>query len=78
MKQDNTLAIVLVVILVLFLFGASAGFGMMGCGRMMGSYEGLGFTWIFMSLIWILVIIALVLGILWLAKQLEKDRKKKK
>jgi len=79
MEQDNTLAIVLIVILILFLF---FGFGMMGfngSGGMMGNlgYDFFG-MWIFGWLFMALISIALVLFIVWLVKQLQSPRRKKK
>ena len=72
MKKDNTALIVIVVILAVFLF---SGFGMMGfpygmMGMMSGTYSwGMGiFGWLFSSLI----LIALVLLIVWLIKQIQK------
>ena len=48
-----------------------------GYGGMMG-FGNFGFMWIFASIIWILIIIALILGILWLARQLQNGGKKRK
>ncbi len=77
-KEDNTLIIVIGVVLTLFLFG---GFGMMGFGGMGGMmggfYSGFGmslFGWLFR----ILGIIALVLFIVWIIKQIQDSGEKKK
>jgi len=72
MKQDNNALIaVIIIIIVLALFGS---FGMMGYGggMMSGFYSGFGFMWLFMTALWILIIVALVLFIAWLVKQLQK------
>ena len=77
-KNESVVLIVVVVLILLFLFGGF-GYGMMGWsgggyGMMSGFYSGFGFGWIFMFLIWALVIIALVLGIMWLIKQLQQPQ----
>ena len=76
-NEYNILIIVIVVILALFLF---SGFGMMGFGGMMGNYSFSG-MWIFGFLFMALILVALVLFIIWLIKQLQtpvRDRKWKK
>ena len=76
-NEYNILIIIIVVILVLFLF---SGFGMMGFGGMMGNYSFSG-MWIFGFLFMALILVALVLFIIWLIKQLQtpvRDRKWKK
>ena len=75
MKNENILIILLLVILVFFL-SWGFGFGMMphmDYGQW-GSYWTGGYGWMgsFMFLIGILVIAFLVLGIIWLAKQIKK------
>ena len=73
-NEYNILIIVIVVILALFLF---SGFGMMGFGGMMGNYSFSGmwiFGWIFMTLI----VVALVLFIIWLIKQLQTPSRGRK
>ena len=76
--KNKDIIIIIAVVLAILLFG---GFGMMGFNNygmmnwMFGS--GFGFMWIFMSLIWILVTVALVLFIAWLIKQLENPRRKR-
>ncbi|OIO81416.1 hypothetical protein AUJ84_01070 [Candidatus Pacearchaeota archaeon CG1_02_32_132] len=88
MKNNENWIIAVVVVLVVLLFG-SFGFGMMGSYRdygMMGSYRdygmmgaycgGYGYMGIFMMLIWALVIIALVLGIMWLIRQLQNPNQR--
>lgn len=80
-KNESNWVIAVGIVLVILLFGGF-GFGMMGGYSgygMMGSYwtGGFGFGWIFMILIWILVIIALVLGIMWLVRQLQQPQKRR-
>jgi len=80
MKGNNSTWIItlIVVLLVLLFFGS---FGMFGFGTygminpMFGS--GFGFMWIFMLLVPILIIIALILFIAWLVKQLQFSGGKK-
>src|SRR3989344_2341178 len=75
LNEETTVAIVLAVVLLL-LFG---GFGMMGFGgwgMMNWFYPDFGFSWIFMLVIRVLVIVALVLFILWLIRQLNSGGKK--
>ena len=73
--ENRELNLVLIVIGVLvlmgFIFSPMMGFGKYryGYGMMSGYY--FGGTWIFMTIICILVIIALVLFILWIVKQLQ-------
>jgi protein-S-isoprenylcysteine O-methyltransferase Ste14 len=87
MKRDNTLSIIVIVILALFLLG---GFGMMGFGGMMHNYgisgacsniRGIWCYWpswanVFSLIIWALVIIVLILLIIWLTKQINIPKKK--
>ena len=75
-NTDNTLMIVITIILAIFLFG---GFGMMGFGGMgmMGNYGfGYGSIPIFGSIIIILILIPLILFIIWIVKQLSKEEGK--
>ncbi len=68
MKNNETALIILIILIVIFLF---SGVGMMGFGGMMNWGTGFNFMWfgwIFMTLI----IIALVLFIFWLIKQIQK------
>ena len=77
MKNENLLMWILGVVVLLFLFG---GFGMMGfggtsgyggmMGMMYGSYGGgmMLFGWLY----GILILVALVLLIVWLVKQIQK------
>lgn len=82
MKDDNTLAggIIIIVVLAVMFFGTFQ-FNMMDRDYgMMGAYwtGGYGFMWIFMMIIWILIVIILVLGIIWLMRQLQNDNRRKK
>jgi len=76
MKKNNSNDFLIIALVVLGFF-VLLGFGFGGMHRdygMMGSYWTSGFGWmgVFMVLIWILVLAFLVLGIIWLAKQLQK------
>lgn len=80
MENNQIAVIIIIAVVLLFLFG---GFGMIGCnnygmGGMMNWMIGGGFgtMWIFGSIIWILIIIAFVLFIMWLIKQLQNTGKK--
>jgi hypothetical protein len=78
-KEDNTLLIIVIVALALLLFG---GFGMMGLGGF-GGHSGM-MQWMFSTgfgsfsflfgawIIQILFIVLLVLGIVWLVKQIRR------
>ena len=83
-KNNNTWVIVLIVVLLaVFLFGGF-GFGMMGSyggmtnmmnwmfGSNTGTFGGFWwpFMWLFMAAFWVLV----VLGIIWLVKQLQNPQ----
>jgi uncharacterized membrane protein len=78
MTKDNmntALIVIVVVLLALILFG---GFGMMGIGNwgyghmMSGFYGGFGTMWLFGWFFMILVIVALVLFIVWMVKQIQQ------
>ena len=76
-KESNWIIAIVIVLAVLLFGGFGFGTNMMGNYRdygMMGAYwtGGYGYMWIFMMLIWLLVIIALVLGIMWLIRQLHQ------
>jgi len=76
MKTDNALITIVIVILALFLilglFGGMIGYSNYGMGGMMQwMYPGLGFMPFFGWLFMILIVIALVLFIAWLVKQLQ-------
>ncbi len=77
MENENIWVIVIIVVLILFLF---SGFGgMMGGGYgMMGNWGyGFGGMWFFGALFMALILVALVLFILWLVKQIQNNEKKK-
>ncbi len=81
-KESNN-AVIWTVVGVFVLFLLLGGFGMMGfvnygMGGMMNWMfgAGFGFMWIFGMMIWILVIIALILFIMWLIKQLQSPRRR--
>jgi len=72
-KENNLIFAIGIALLIILLFG---GAGMMGFGRgyggmMSGYYGGFGFMWLFGVLIMILFVIALILFILWLIKQMQ-------
>ena len=78
MKEDNNLLIGIIIAVVVFLFLGMFGFGgMMGGGYGMMSGFGFGSMWIFGFLFMTLILVALVLFILWLIKQLQEDKNKK-
>lgn len=75
-NQNNIALAIVIALVVILLYG---GFGMMGFGgtggMMSGFYGGFGFMWLFGGLIMILVIVALVLFIFWLIKQLRREKR---
>ena len=81
MKNENVLLIVLGIVLLLFLVG---GFGMMGFGTyeygyrgMMGMMYGYGNGMMFFGWLYgILIIVALILFIVWLIKQIQKPNRR--
>ena len=86
-RNNNSLMIALVVVLVLFLFGGffgGYGFSMMGSGygfnRMCSMMGGIWCYWpgpgagIVMWLFMTLVVVALVLFIVWLVRQLQNPQ----
>ena len=78
--DDNNLIIGIVIAVAVFLLLGMFGFGgMMGGGYgMMGNWNyGFGGMWIFGFLFMTLILVALVLFILWLVKQLQNDNKKR-
>jgi len=75
MTEDNTWIIVIIAIAILFFL--FSGFGMMGFGSMMGNY-GFSGMWIFGFLFMVLILVALVLFIIWLIKQLQTPSRGRK
>jgi len=71
MTENNTWIIVIIAIAILFFL--FSGFGMGGFGGMMGNYSFSG-MWIFGFLFMALILVALILFIVWLIKQLQ-DKK---
>ncbi len=69
MRDDNNLLIGIIVAVAVFLL-----LGMFGFGGMMGGF-GFGSMWIFGFLFMALILIALILFILWLVKQLQESKK---
>ena len=76
MEDNNNLLIGIIIAVVVFLFLGMFGFvGMMNyC--MMNSL-GFSYMWIFGFLFMALIIVALLLFILWLIKQLQNDNRRK-
>ena len=79
MRNDNTWAIIAVIILVLFLAGSLGfsmmGFGNYGAGGMMNWIgSSFGFMWMFGWIFMLLLIITLVLFIVWLVIQLQQPK----
>jgi glucan phosphoethanolaminetransferase (alkaline phosphatase superfamily) len=80
-KENNIIIAIVVIVLVIILFsgigmmgfGVFGGYGMMGrsYSMMSGFYGGFGAMWIFGWLIMMLGVIALILFILWLFKELN-------
>ncbi len=80
MKDNNNLLIGIIITVAVFLLLGMFGFGgMMGGGYgMMGNWGyGFGGMWIFGFLFMALILVALILFILWLVKQLRYDNRKK-
>ena len=80
MKKNDNLLIGIIIAVVVFLLLGMFGFGGMMNGRygMMGNWTyGFGWMWIFGSLFMTLILVALVLFIFWLIKQLQKNNNKK-
>jgi uncharacterized membrane protein len=81
MKSEHVVVIVVVVLALVFLF---SGFGMMGFsgnyGGMMSGFNnfGFGFMWLFGWLFMALLLVALVLFIIWIVKQLQEPQKKRR
>ncbi|MBS3092371.1 hypothetical protein J4466_03040 [Candidatus Pacearchaeota archaeon] len=74
MKDNNNLLIGIIIAVAVFLL-----FGMFGLGGMMGNWNyGFGGMWIFGFLFMTLILVALILFILWLIKQLQNDNKKRR
>ena len=79
MKENNNLLMGIVIAVAVFLLLGMFGFsGMMGGYGMMGNWNyGFGGRWIFGFLFMALILVALVLFILWLVKQLQSDNRKR-
>ena len=78
MENNNLLIGIIIAVAVFLLLGMFGFGGMMGGYGMMGNWNyGLGGMWIFGFLFMTLILVALVLFILWLIKQLQNDNKRK-
>ena len=77
-KENNTLIIVFIAILAIFLIGGISGYGMMGFGGCpmfgLGYSSTFGMIPIFSSIISILITIAIVIFIIWLVKQIQEKK----
>jgi len=74
--EDNNLIIGIIITVVVFLLLGMSGFGgMMGGDGMVGNWSyGFGGMWIFGFLFMTLVLVALVLFIFWLIKQMQTPK----
>ena len=73
MKKDNTILIIALVVLGLLLLGSFGFGGMMSSSNLgYGMMSGFGGMWIFGWLFMILIVVALILFIVWLAKEIQK------
>ena len=79
MENNNLLIGIAIAVAIFLLFGMFGFGGMMGgYGGMMGNWGyGFGGMWIFGFLFMTLILVALVLFILWLVKQLRKDDRRR-
>ena len=80
MKENNNLLIGIIIAVAVFLLLGMFGFGgmMSGSYGMMGNLGyGFGGMWIFGFLFMALILVALILFILWLIKQLQEDKDKR-
>jgi len=80
MKDNNNLIIGIVIAVAVFLLFGMFGFGgMVGGYGMMGNWSyGFGGMWIFGFLFMALILVASILFILWLVKQLQEDNNKRR
>ena len=81
MKAENLILTIVIAFLLVFLisglFGGMMDYNKYGYGMMGNLFGGFGFMWIFGSLFMVLVLIALVLLIAWLIKQLQNHESPK-
>ena len=72
-----TLVVIATVITISFASAQSNnGYGCFGWS-MMGGYNNFGFMWLFGMIFWLLVLVALILLIVWLVRQLQMPRRRK-
>ena len=75
-NNNNNLLIGIIIVVVVFLLFGMFGFGGWTGGCMMGNWNyGFGGMWIFGFLFMALILVALVLFILWLIKELQDGKK---
>ena len=74
MEDNDNLLVGIIVAVAVFLF-----LGMFSFGGMMGNWGfGFGGMWILGALFMVLILVALILFILWLVKQLQEDKDKRR
>ncbi|NCN99400.1 hypothetical protein GW923_04455 [Candidatus Pacearchaeota archaeon] len=77
--EDNNLIISVIIAVAVFLLLGMFGFNGMMNGGMMGNWSyGFGGMWIFGFLFMTLILVALVLFILWLIKQIQTPERNRK
>ena len=75
MKNENLILIVVLAVVILFLFSGLFGYGRYG--GMMGMMYGFGYMPVLGWLTMILVVVALVLFIMWVVRQLQEPRRRR-
>jgi len=81
MENNNDLLVGIIIAVAVFLLLGMFGFGGMMDGGygMMGNWAyGFGYMWIFGFLFMALILVALILFIIWLVKQLQGDNDKRR
>ena len=80
MKDNETIVWILIVVAVIFVFSGFGMFGYVGTSYgysgMMGNY-GFSGMWVFPWILMTLIFVALILFIIWLARQLQNPRRRK-
>ncbi|MBI3622711.1 hypothetical protein HY212_01350 [Candidatus Pacearchaeota archaeon] len=78
MKKDNNALIIAIIVILAVLFFGGFGYGMMGYGNynwmwnMMSGYSGYGIYFILNWILNIAMIVAVILLIVWLIKQIQR------
>lgn len=75
MKNENLVIVVIIAVILIFLVGNFLPFygGMISPYGMMAGYYYSAWMPLFMMVIWILIIVALALFILWIVQQLQNN-----